>query len=74
MTEEKVPVDIINSYLEEAKKTALLPKEETDTIEITLEMEVLGFIKGLAAAWHCSENDVLVATLMAMVKEDLIEK
>lgn len=72
--EEKMPVDIIYSYLEEAKKTASLPKEETDTIEITLEMEVLGFIKGLAAAWHCSENDVLVATLMAMVKEDLIKK
>lgn len=69
-----MPVDIIYSYLEEAKKTASLTKEETDTIEITLEMEVLGFIKGLAAAWHCSENDVLVATLMAMVKEDLIKK
>jgi hypothetical protein len=60
-------IDDIKSFLEEAKKTSQLPPEDTESIDINLELEVIGFIRGVAAAWHCTPNDVLVATLMAIV-------
>lgn len=69
--EYKMPIDSVHQYIEEAKKTALLPAEETEVINLTLDPEVLGFIRGLAAAWNCTENDVVVAVLMAIVDNKL---
>ena len=62
-----MPIDNIKLYLEEAKKVSQLPEEETEVLNLEMEMETIGFIKGVAAAWHCEVNDVIVATLIAIV-------
>lgn len=65
-----MPVENIKRFLEEAKKISQLPKEETDLMSIELNLEIAGFIRGLAAAWHCSVNDVLVASILAICNEE----
>ena len=63
-------IDKIHHFLEEAKKMSQLPKEETETLDLELDLEVVGFLKGVAAAWNCEVNDILVATLLAIIHEE----
>ena len=67
---QKTPIENIKNYLEEAKKVAELPEEETDVLNLDLDDDVIQLIKDLACAWNCTENDVIVATLLAMCHEN----
>ena len=60
-----MPTENIKRFLEEAKKVTDMPEEETDVINIELEENIIQFIKDLAKEWQCTENDVIVATIMA---------
>lgn len=60
----------IKQYLEEAKRIAELPDEEIDTINLELDEDVLRFIHDLAKEWNCTENDVVVATILAVCNEN----
>ena len=64
-----MPVENIKRFLGKAKETIRLPKEEQEVMTINLDLEAVGFVRGLAAAWHCTEEEVLVASLMAMCNE-----
>ena len=60
----------IKRFLEDAKKTAFLPEEETCSLTLELNTEIIRFIHDLAIEWGCTENDIIVATLMAICDED----
>lgn len=63
-------IDKIHRFLEEAKKMSKLPEEETEIMNLELDLEVIGFLKGVAAAWNCEVNDILVATLLAIIHDE----
>lgn len=62
--------ETIKKYLEEAKKIAALPDEEVETINLELDEDVIRFIHDLAQEWNCTENDIVVAAIMAACHED----
>ncbi len=63
-------IDKIHRFLEEAKKMSKLPEEETEIMNLELDLEIIGFLKGVAAAWNCEVNDILVATLLAIIHDE----
>ena len=64
-----MPLEKIKHFLENAKKTASLPEEETCTLTLELDTNVIEFIHNLANEWNCTENDIVVATVMAICNE-----
>ena len=64
-----MPTENIKRLLEEAKKVAKLPDDEVDTINLEMDENVIQFIKDLAKEWKCTENDVVVATILAVCNE-----
>ena len=59
----------IRKFLDEAKKTALLPDDQIETITLELEIGIIEKIRELAEQWNCTENDIVVAIIMAMCSE-----
>ena len=59
-------LDDVKRYLDKAIQMRQLPEEETEVISISLENEVLDLLNETANQWHCTANDIIVATLMAI--------
>ena len=51
-----MPIENIKLYLDKAKEMSKLPDEETDVLSLEMELETIGFIRGIAAAWGCTPN------------------
>lgn len=64
-----MPIENIKLYLDKAKEMSKLPDEETDVLSLEMELETIGFIRGIAAAWGCTPNEVIVASLLAICNE-----
>lgn len=64
-----MPTEDIKRFLEEAKKVSELPEKETDILNLELDADVIPFIKNLAQEWDCTENDVIVAIILAVCNE-----
>jgi len=59
----------IRKFLDEAKKTALLPDDQIETITLEMEPDAIEKIRELAKQWDCTENDIVVAIIMATCSE-----
>ena len=64
-----MPIENIKLYLDKAKEMSKLPSDETDVLDLELELETIGFIRGVAAAWNCTPNEVIIASLLAICNE-----
>ena len=69
--EYKIPdFAICKQYLEEAKATENLPEQETDIISFNLEGEAIEKLHQIAVEWETTEENVVRAMLIALVKEN----